>query len=226
MALRTRELATSLRPFKARGAKVKRCDTCILPLMSCICDVRPAATANCAFVFLMYHGEYYKPSNTGRLIADVVPDNSAFLWDRTQPDPALLALLADPRYQPVVIFPHQYAKPERCIHTVPQANGKIPLFVMLDGTWREAQKMFTKSPYLDGFPVLGLNPTDKSSYLLREAAHDHQLCTAEVGMEVLRMAGDLQAADDLHTYFGHFRLRYLMSKPHLTLKQSLAELPE
>jgi DTW domain-containing protein YfiP len=146
----------------------------------------------------------------------VAPENFAFVWDRTQPDPELLALLQNPRYAPIVVFPQQYAEAQRCIDSV-STGDKIPLFVMLDGTWREAKKMFSKSPYLDSFPVLGIQPEHSSLYQLREAAHEHQLCTAEVGIAVLELAGDLQASSDLADYFAVFRKNYIAGKPHLTL---------
>ena len=147
-------------------------------------------------------------------------DNHAFVWDRTQPDPALLALLTDPRYAPIVVFPQQYAEAERCIASPADVlavqQGKIPLFVMLDGTWREAKKMF-KSPYLASLPVLGIQPEQASSYVLREAAHLHQLCTAEVAIEILRLADDNDAALALQQYFELFRRSYIVGKPHLSL---------
>jgi DTW domain-containing protein YfiP len=218
LELRLRELAKTTKPFNARGSRVIRCDGCLLPSADCICAATPAPSARSAFVFLMYTGECYKPSNTGRLIADVASDSYAFVWDRTAPDPALLQLLQHPKYAPVVVFPHEYAAAARCINTLcdtPIYREKIPLFVMLDGTWREAKKMFNKSPYLDDFPVLGITPTAASNYQLREAAHLHQLCTAEVGIEVLKLAADHQAAADLTTYFQHFRRQYMVGKPHL-----------
>tara|TARA_R100000657_G_C4656892_1_gene100835 strand:- start:581 stop:1099 length:519 start_codon:yes stop_codon:yes gene_type:complete len=170
----------------------------------------------------MYTGECYKPSNTGRLICDVIADNHAFVWDRTRPDPALLTLLNDQRYAPVLVFPQQYAAPERCLQNSDQLRhatlGKIPLFVMLDGTWREAKKMF-KSPYLAKLPVLGIQPEQASRYALREAAHLHQLCTAEVAIEVLIMADEVNAANRLAEYFSQFRRAYLVGKPHLNLTE-------
>lgn len=216
LALRMQQLEKTTKPFNARGSKVIRCEQCLLPKADCICAFKPMPCANSAFLFLMYTGECFKPTNTGRLIADVTADNHAFVWDRTQPDPALLALLADPRYQPIVIFPTQYAEPSRCIEK-PQHNGKTPLFIMLDGTWREAKKMFSKSPYLADFPVLGIQPTTASCYQLREAAHLHQLCTAEVAIEVLKLAEDHAAAKALADYFQRFRQHYIAGKPHLSL---------
>lgn len=216
MALRERELKKTVRVFNARGSRVIRCPLCLLPVPDCICAAKPQASSRSAFCFVMYKGEAYKPTNTGRLIADVAPENFAFVWDRTAPDPELLALLQNPRYAPIVVFPQQYAEPERCIDAVETAD-KIPLFVMLDGTWREAKKMFSKSPYLDGFPVLGIQPEQSSLYQLREAAHDHQLCTAEVGIAVLELAGDIKASQDLAEYFAVFRKNYIAGKPHITL---------
>lgn len=214
LALRLQELQRTTKPFNARGSKVIRCEHCLLPQADCICFAKPTPCAKSAFLFLMYTGECFKPTNTGRLIADIAIDNHAFVWDRTQPDPALLALLANPRYQPIVIFPTQYAATERCIHEV-SVQDKIPLFILLDGTWREAKKMFSKSPYLDPFPVLGIQPEQASSYQLREAAHLHQLCTAEVGIEILKVAQDDAAAQALANYFHIFRKHYMIGKPHL-----------
>ncbi|HAW94294.1 MULTISPECIES: tRNA-uridine aminocarboxypropyltransferase [unclassified Arsukibacterium] len=222
LELRTEQLAKSQRVFNARGSKVIRCGLCLLPVSQCICAAKPEAAGNCAFCFIMYTGECYKPSNTGRLICDVIADNHAFVWDRTRPDPALLTLLNDQRYAPVLVFPQQYAAPERCLQNSDQLRhatlGKIPLFVMLDGTWREAKKMF-KSPYLAKLPVLGIQPEQASRYALREAAHLHQLCTAEVAIEVLIMADEVNAANRLAEYFSQFRRAYLVGKPHLNLTE-------
>ena len=57
--------------------------------------------------------EALKPSNTGWLVADVVPDTFAFGWTRTGVDPELLALLADPQWQPYVVFPADFVATER-----------------------------------------------------------------------------------------------------------------
>jgi DTW domain-containing protein len=222
LTLRQQELAKATRVFNARGSKVTRCEYCLLPATTCICDAKPVVSSRSAFCFIMYTGECYKPSNTGRIIADVIADNYAFVWDRTQPDESMLALLRDARYAPIVVFPQQYADAERCISNPQQLitvqQGKIPLFVMLDGTWREAKKMF-KSPYLASLPVLGIQPVQASNYQLREAAHLHQLCTAEVAIAILQLANDADAANALQQYFDLFRRAYIAGKPHLNLTE-------
>ena len=121
---------------------------------------------------IMADTEPLKPSNTGWLIADVVKDTSAFVWSRTAVDPDLLTLLANPQWAPYLVFPGEFAAAERVVTEVQVPTGKRPLFVLLDGTWSEAGKMFRKSPYLNHLPVLSLQPEQLSRYALRRSTHD------------------------------------------------------
>ena len=167
---------------------------------------------------LMADIEPLKPSNTGWLIADVVPDTFAFGWARTEADPALLALLSDPKWQPYVVFPAEFADDARVVHDVvheDETPTKRPLFILLDGTWDEARKMFRKSPYLQNFPVLSLQPEQLSRYTLRRAQSASHLCTAEVGALCLDLVHDTQAAHALSAYFDVFTEHYLKAKQQL-----------
>jgi len=159
--------------------------------------------------------EPLKPTNTGWLVADVVPSTFAFGWMRTEVDPALLALLADPAWQPLVVFPGEYAEPARVVHDVPRDDAKRPLFVLLDGTWSEARKMFRKSPYLDRFPVLSLRPEQVSSYALRRSRRDDHFCTSEVAALCLELAGDARASRVLDAWLDVFTHHYLQARHQL-----------
>jgi len=218
VTLRDKEIANVTRPFVARGSKMKRCSSCMLAEHHCICSLRPTVNTDCAFCFIFYRGEVFKPSNTGRLIADVVADNYAFQWQRTVLDPALKSLLENPVYAPIVVFPHEYAQPEQCLQSPAELEavqqGRKPLFIVLDGTWREAKKMF-RSGYLQRLPVLGVQPEAASGYQLREAAHLHQLCTAEVGIAVLKLQNNYEAASALQEYFAIFHQRYIAGRQNV-----------
>ncbi|MCL7680395.1 DTW domain-containing protein, partial [Klebsiella pneumoniae] len=78
------------RPFLARGNRIKRCQRCLLPLRHCLCDTLQPQPARSRFCLIMFDTEPMKPSNTGRLIADILPDTEAFQWSRTEPPAALL----------------------------------------------------------------------------------------------------------------------------------------
>lgn len=221
--LRKLRVASSTRPFRARGSRVIRCEQCQLPASHCLCHTFSAISSVGRFCLVMYDTEPMKPSNTGRLIADILPTTQAFLWSRTQVDEALLALLNDDRYQPYIVFPASYASPGRevaeigKVGTHPLTDQKVQyhkpaLFILLDGTWPEACKMFRKSPYLDRFPVLGISTNRCSSYTLRESHHLEQLCTVEVAIELLKQTGDTAASEALDQHFTRFKQYYLAAK--------------
>ncbi|WP_312057554.1 tRNA-uridine aminocarboxypropyltransferase [Pantoea brenneri] len=214
LRLRTQRLARATRPFLARGNRVLRCQGCLLPEKNCLCDDIVPQTARSRFCLVMFDTEPMKPSNTGRLIADILPDTQAFGWSRTEPDSLLLEAVRNPDYQPLVVFPAAYADADRPVLTAPPLSGKPPLFIMLDGTWTEARKMFRKSPWLDALPVMSLTVTAPSRYTLREAHGVGQHCTAEVAAALLEQAGDSQAARALSHHFEQFRAAYLAGKPH------------
>ena len=212
LALRAQQISESRREFNARGGKMDRCEQCLIAKHYCICEGAEYASCNAAVCLLMYHNESFKPSNTGRLIAEIVPDNYAFRWDRTSPDPALLALLNNDKYQPFVIFPAEDVETDRVVTQVEPVAGKTPLFIFLDGTWREAKKMIRKSPYLDNLPVLSITAQKLSDYRLRVAPHAHQLGTAEVAIMVLALANEVDASTKLEQHFIKFRDAYLLGK--------------
>ena len=130
-------------------------------------------------------------------------------------DERLLALLDDPQWQPYVVFPAEYAVPERVVQEVAVAAGKRPLFVLLDATWPEARKMFRKSPYLNHLPVLSLQPEQLSRYHLRRSTRMDHFCTSEVGALCLELAGEPQAAQALEAYLDVFTHHYLQAKHQL-----------
>ena len=210
--LRSERLARSLKPFVSRGSRSERCPGCRVIPSYCLCAWRPRVEVQAGVCLLMYDVEALKPSNTGWLIADLVADTHAFGWQRTEVDPRLLALLDDPQYAPCVVFPGEYAEPERVIEVLPPpADGKRPLFILLDATWPEARKMFRKSPYLERLPVLSLEG-DVSRYRLRRSRRGEHLCTAEVAALCLDKAGDAQAGALLQAWLDVYSERYLLAK--------------
>ena len=229
--LRTSRLARSTRPFLARGGPSgERCASCRLILSHCMCAWRTVVSTRAGMCLLMAEHETLKPSNTGWLIADVVPETYAFGWARTTVDPALLALLADPQWQPYVVFPGEFVAPERVVSqllsettrqepklTNEKASSKRPLFILLDATWPEARKIFKKSPYLNTFPVLSLTPDQLSRYRLRRSRRDDHLCTSEVAALCLALAGDEVASQVLEAYLDVFTDHYLCAKQQLKL---------
>ncbi|WP_371185432.1 tRNA-uridine aminocarboxypropyltransferase [Thalassotalea maritima] len=224
----------STRPFKARGAKTQRCELCRLNIQYCICQWRQVSDTKVAFALLMYDDEVLKPSNTGRLIADVIDDTHAFLWHRTDVNEGLLTLISDPQYQPFVVFPKDYANPGQLVlESQQQLNAivdtdKTPLLILLDATWRQAKKMYRKSAYLHHLPMLSINVDAlaeqlvdikamtnvgiervfDSRYQVRKAVQEGQLATAEVAAVALALFEQNKAACHLNLWFELFSYQY------------------
>ena len=206
------------KPFITRGSSIERCPTCMLAMPNCICDactpVELDKAFNVAFCLLMHKEESYKPTNTGRLIEAILPKNcQRFYWSRTEPDPDFLALLNNEAYQPYIIFPgDRGGYDERVVSHATNTVDKTVLFIILDGSWRQAGRMFRLSTYLQHLPVLPLTTQRKSDYLLRKAPSDFHLCTAEVAMVLLEQHGQGNAAHTLGQYFAAFNLAYSHSR--------------
>lgn len=217
-----KRLKASTKPFNARGSKVDRCLYCRVEKKYCICNLQPDVDTDIAVLILMSNSEVLKPSNTGRLIADVVKETYVYEWNRTEPEKALTAMLSSDEYFPVVVFPDEYVEDKtRLLNNIhaqqsnSESNTKKWLLIFIDSNWREARKIFRKSPYLDGLPVLSFHPDSISEYLMRKTDKDNQLSTAEVAQLALLSLGENNAAKTLDMWFKLFRESYLLSKTRL-----------
>jgi len=241
--LRAHHAAQSTRVFNARGVSVKRCAQCLLGEQTCVCQWRAASDAgNSAvdWVLLLHRDEIFKPTNTGRLIADLFPKQShAFCWDRTQPDSALLALLQDPKRRCFIIFPSDDNPPrnnqprnnaprESILPTIDKPfqavddERKVTL-ILLDGTWKQARKMYRQSQWLAGVPLLDLKHILASealshigNYRVRKAVHDGQLATCEAAAAALKGCGQDRACEQLLDYFSVFNEHYIALRMNRT----------
>lgn len=205
------------KPFIARGSRLERCDTCLLAINVCICTFKVNYHAKAKFLLLMHHDERFKPTNTGRLIEDCIADTQRFIWSRTEPSEELLSVLQDDSYDHYIVFPEGESHSNR-MTTYREKPGKTPLFIILDGTWRQAGRMFRLSQYLERIPVIQPNVQKSSGYKLRKAPIPGQLCTAEVAVEMLNCVADKQGATLLSAYFEVFNDHYKASRLCRTLE--------
>jgi DTW domain-containing protein len=110
---------------------------------------------------------------------------------------------------------------ERVVHAVQPSDsvtsqpGKRPLFILLDGTWAEARKMFRRTPCLDHLPVLSLQPEQLSAYRLRRSRREDHFCTSEVAALCLNLAGEAIAGQILEAYLDVFTHHYLQARNQL-----------
>ncbi len=214
--LRQCRLQEATKAFSARGKSVVRCQECQLADFACICSWRPRLTSDCDFILLLHRDEVFKPTNTGRLVADVFPEQTfAFCWHRTQLDPALLALLADTQRFCILVFPTEAAvgaRIQREVLTQLPPPGRKLTFILLDGTWKQSGRMFHLSQWLGSVPTIALPEALIKGYAVRKSHQDHYLATAEAASLCLELAGEQFAAQILQDYFQLFNQHYLATR--------------
>lgn len=199
---------TAVRTFKEVINQEKAsCNKCGLVENHCLCPKIQGLKSRCKFVLLTHEREMTRTTNTGRLIEDAILETLTLVWDRTKPDPLLLNLLKSQDYQAYLVFPGDRQEEEKKL-VVYEKNNKIPLFIMIDATWKEARKILRKSDYLKDLPILDLKLSNKSIYFLRRHSDDHHLCTAEVGIALLGLIEDEKAKAYLEAYYHRFLTLY------------------
>lgn len=180
------------------------CDKCGIPTINCICNKVNKIKSQSKILILSTEREFYRPSNTARLLQLINSDSTEiFLWERTKKPEKLIEYIKDDRYSTFLLFPAEDAESKkRKIEYLD--TDKIPAFIIIDGTWKEARKIFRKSDYLKELPIISLELNYKSEFDIRKGSAEGNLCTVETAIEVLRLNGETEnslAVKDLYKLF-------------------------
>lgn len=145
------------------------------------------------FTLLTHSKELTKPSNTGRLVLEVLGSAAEQIsWERTKP-PAGLVEEIDAGGVALIY-------PGSADETGGDLTG-INQVILIDSTWHEARRIHQRSPYLQNVRRVCLKPAAKSVYNLRKNQKESGLCTAECVIEILRSTGNSTAAEQLQERF-------------------------
>lgn len=206
----------SQRPYIARGSNALRCPSCLMATFACFCHHRQPTVIPIEFILLFHRDEIHKPTNSGRLIADLFPTQThAFLWHRTDPDRRLVALLNNRKGHCSILFPDTVTarQQNRPMHNQPPPiNKEGHTFIILDGTWKQASKMFHQSHWLKGIPYLAIQREAQKSFQVRHAKHDGQFATAEAVSMLLDTLHLPHQSDALFRYYQIFNQHCMMSR--------------
>jgi len=184
------------------------CNECGLPIINCICNKTAKVSTEAKFWILSSERELYRPSNTARLLKIINPESTQiFLWERTKSPEQLIKNINSDEYEVFVLFPAENEELEQRKVQF-DASGKIPAFIILDGTWKEARKIFRKSDFLNRLPIISIEANRASNYDLRRGAAQGNLCTIEAAIEILKMNGEMDPARVVDGYYNLFLKSY------------------
>lgn len=145
-------------------------------------------------IFLLTHQrERLKKTNTGSLVVEVLGEDArVVVWERVTPDPRLIECIAEGSI--ALLYP---SADSQCVSVAANYEN----YIILDGTWQEAQKIYNRSPYLKSLPTVKIATSQPSVYNLRRNQRDGGLCTAECAIEILSSRGCSVQANDLQAVF-------------------------
>ncbi|WP_070962911.1 tRNA-uridine aminocarboxypropyltransferase [Vibrio sonorensis] len=185
----------------------------------CICPEIPSIKSTLAIAMLTHSNELQRDTNTGRWVVDALSSCQMHIWDRVKPPQALIQQIKDPNYAPYLVFPSEkYLVPQQAIKLANEESQQ-PLFIILDGTWQEAGKMYRKSPWLQSLPVVVVENTPKSQYQLRRNQQDGNLCTLEVAACLLEANLDTRDSKQLNEFLRQYTLAFKADKSGHALKK-------
>jgi DTW domain-containing protein YfiP len=151
-------------------------------------------------LLLTHEREVSKPTNTAQCAINVLSTRvQKILWQRTEPNSKLMAILKSERVG--LVYPDYEGSAERV--TV----GICEHWLILDGTWQEARKMFNRSRYLHNLPRIQITPTQPSQYQLRRNQKPDGLSTAECIAQLLKENGETDLCDQILAEFNQFNRR-------------------
>ncbi len=142
-------------------------------------------------IYLLTHErELKRPTNTGNIVIKTLKEKSRqILWQRKNPDKELIEIINNENT--VLLFNKGEGESIDDI-------SLIKNFIILDGTWHEAGKIFKKSPYLKEMKTYSFKTDYKSVYNLRRNQEEWGLCTAECVIELLKIKGDTKDSELLN----------------------------
>ena len=125
---------------------------------------------------------------------------------------------------PYLLFPHGDPALFARLRERPWRPDRVPAFVLLDGTWTQARKIFSRSPYLHGLPRMAIQPPRPSTYPLRRQRCAEHLSTVEVAIALLEQIAEPTASSVLRAYFRVFAESYMAARHGHPLRQYLPEM--
>lgn len=195
------------------------CNKCGLPTINCICNIVPKIETKTKIWILSTEREFSRPSNTARLLKLVNPESTELiLWERTNAPEKLIEYINSEDYEVYILFPMENDDLSESKFEY-KSSEKIPAFIILDGTWKEARRILRKSDYLKNLPRVSLNPIHKSEYTLRRGASEGELCTIEAAIEVLELNYELENAKLIKGVFDLFIKSFKAGANGLKLKE-------
>lgn len=171
-----------------------RCERCRLKRPYCLCPWIPRVETHARFLVVRHALESSRRSNSAHVAALAMPGCEIVEYGRRGEE------FADPRLERPGTWLLYPGAPPMPTGTTPPA-----LVVVLDGSWRQARRMFLRVAALQRLPRLSLPaPSAPPPHRLRRAGPSHAMATLEAIAHAVEHLEGAEAARPLHELFARF----------------------
>ena len=186
----------------------ENCSKCGLPIITCICKSIKEVETKAKFVILSSEKEVYRNTNTANLLKQInTKSTEIIIWKRGEIPSNILSYINNDIYNVYLVFPIMNKEMEIRKAKYNKDNN-TPVFIIVDGTWREAWKIIRKSDYLKNLPILSLETNRVSKFTLRRGQEEGNLCTIEAAMELLKINDEDILSEEINKGFELFLKSY------------------
>jgi DTW domain-containing protein YfiP len=186
-----------VRSFTTSGAP-GRCPRCLILQAQCICASVPTVATRTEVLIVRHEREGWKSTGTAR-IAQLAMPNLRIVEYGEDAEPAKSALPAE------VVGAHLLFPGDDAVTLSPAASSdEIRRLIVIDGTWRQTRKMFSKLPALHGVPKVQLSGGAAKVLRLRESKFEEGRSTLEAIAEAVEMLEGRDVAAPLYALHSNY----------------------
>lgn len=175
------------------------CLTCRQPDFRCYCpQVHPFDPA-IKFVILIHPIEVKRPIATGRMSHLCLEDSELITGGNYSDNRQVTALINDPRYYPVILYPGESATNVTPLSSIERQNlfpqDKKLLIFVIDGTWNTARKTVKLSQNLIHLPQIFFSPPGPSNFRVRTQPNPECYSSIEAIHHTIELLGEGRGFD-------------------------------
>ncbi|BES69425.1 tRNA-uridine aminocarboxypropyltransferase [Marinobacter nanhaiticus D15-8W] len=148
------------------------CPDCGVHINICVCDVCETVADAPPLWVLQHPTEVAHSKGTLRVADACLPGLQTLIGE--QPDAFSTLSARSARVPMGVLFPTLSSQPMETSDT-----SGISEWIVIDGTWRKARKIFLSNPWLNDLPQFHFDTPPASTYRIRKAPRGDSLSTAE-----------------------------------------------
>lgn len=158
------------------------CPNCDFLLARCLCDTLQTIPNKTHLIILQHKTETAHALNTVALMKKSYVNYSLFIGENFSDHAELNSLLATHSKTTALLFPNENSV------VLNETNKEIIThLIVLDGTWKKAQKIFLLSTNLHSLRCVKLSVNQKSLYKIRASKIENSLSTLEASTYALNI---------------------------------------